>query len=61
MKKKVMIYVLAVLACLGVVVLYFVTGALLEWEHGGGTFVLAILFGIISIVWYSITRFVRKE
>jgi hypothetical protein len=47
-------YIVAVLACIGIVIIYAVIGALLGWKHGGGVFLMMILFGTITATWTKI-------
>ena len=48
-------YIIAVLACIGIVIIYAVIGALLGWEHGGGYIPMIILFGVLTATWKGIT------
>jgi uncharacterized membrane protein YeiH len=47
-------YIVAVLACIGIVIIYAVIGALLGWKHGGGILPMIILFGAITATWKGI-------
>lgn len=48
-------YIVAVLACIGIVIIYAVIGALLGWKHGGGYIPMIILFGVLTATWKGIT------
>ena len=47
-------YIVAVLACIGIVIIYAVIGALIGWKHGGGVLPMIILFGAITATWKGI-------
>ncbi len=47
-------YIVAILACVGTVIIYAIIGTLLGWEHGGGVFPMMILFGAITATWTKI-------
>ncbi len=50
-------YVLAVLACAGLFILYAVLGAaVFGWERGGGVIPMLILFAVIGATWRAITK-----
>jgi hypothetical protein len=49
-------YVVAVIACGGLFLLYAVIGATLGWRHGGGIIPMMILLSIVGAVWTVITR-----
>lgn len=48
-------YVLAILACGGIFVLYIFLNILFGWKHGGGMVVIAVLMAALSLTWTSIT------
>ena len=47
-------YIVAVLACIGIVIIYAVIGVLLDWKRGGGALPMTILFGVITATWKGI-------
>ena len=50
-------YILAILACAGLFILYAVLGeAVFGWEHGGGAIPMLILFAAMGAVWRAITK-----
>ena len=49
-------YLLAILACGGIFILYAVIAGLLEWKHGGGAIPIVILLGAIGSTWHAITK-----
>lgn len=48
-------YIVAVLACIGIVIIYAVIGALLGWKNCGGYIPMIILFGVLTATWKGIT------
>lgn len=54
-------YIVAVLACIGIVIIYAVIGALLGWKHGGGILPMIILFGAITATWKGIIGLSKKK
>lgn len=53
-------YVVAVIICCGLILLYAVIGALLGWRHGGGYIPMIILLSVVGAVWTAITRSVSS-
>ena len=50
-------YVLAILACAGLFILYAVLGAaVFGWKHGGGAIPMLILFAAMGATWRAITK-----
>lgn len=49
-------YVVAVIACGGLFLLYAVIGASLGWRHGGGIIPMMILLSIVGAVWAMIAK-----
>ena len=50
-------YVLAILACAGLYVLYAVIAAgVLGWKHGGGAIPILILLAVMGVTWRAITN-----
>ena len=49
-------YVLAILACVAICIIYVVIGAGLGWKHGGGVIPMLILFAAIGATWRGITK-----
>ena len=50
-------YVLAILACAGLVVLYAVLGAaVFGWKHGGGVIPMLLLLAAMGATWRAITK-----
>ncbi len=49
-------YVVAVIACGGLFLVYAVIGASLGWRHGGGFIPMMILISVVGAVWAGITR-----
>ena len=50
-------YVLAILACAGLFLLYAVLGAaVFGWKHGGGVIPMLILFAAMGATWRAITK-----
>lgn len=49
-------YVLAVLACAGVVVLYTLVCLMFGWKHGGGYMGIAMEMCFMGLVWRMITK-----
>jgi len=49
-------YVLAIIACAAIFLIYVVIGAALGWENGGGVIPMSILFSAIGGTWYGITK-----
>jgi len=50
-------YVLAILACAGLFVIYTVLGvAVFGWKHGGGVIPILILFAAMGATWRAITK-----
>lgn len=49
-------YVLAVLACAGIVALYTLVCMLFGWKHGGGYLPIAMELAFMALVWRKITR-----
>ncbi|HRS51446.1 MAG TPA: hypothetical protein P5067_03340 [Candidatus Marinimicrobia bacterium] len=54
-------YIVAVLACIGIVIIYAVIGALLGWKHGGGVLPMTILFGAITATWKGIIGLSKRK
>lgn len=54
-------YIVAVLACVGIVIIYAVIGALLGWKHGGGVLPMIILFGAITATWKGIIGLSKEK
>jgi len=54
-------YIVAVLACIGIVIIYAVIGALLGWKHGGGVLPMIILFGAITATWKGIIGLSKEK
>lgn len=54
-------YIVAVLACIGIVIIYALIGALLGWKHGGGILPMIILFGAITATWKGIIGLSKKK
>jgi hypothetical protein len=48
--------ILAILACLGLLVLHSAIGAILNWKYGGGAIPMLILYVAMGATWYAITR-----
>lgn len=48
-------YAIAILLCILVFVVYLIISTAMEWKHGGGYIALALLFGVISWIWKSMT------
>ena len=59
--KKPSVYIVAVLACAGIIIIYVVIGALLGWKHGGGVLPMIILFGAITATWKGIIGFSKEK
>ena len=50
-------YVLAILACAGLAILYAVLGAaLFGWTRGGGWLPMILLFAAMGAIWRAITK-----
>lgn len=50
-------YVLAILACAGLFILYAVLGAaVFGWKHGGGAIPMLILLVAMGATWRTITK-----
>jgi hypothetical protein len=50
-------YLLAIIACVIIWVLYIALGsALFGWEHGGGAIPMIIMFGIMAFTWRAIVK-----
>lgn len=50
-------YVLAILACAGLFILYAVIGAaVFGWKHGGGAIPMLILLAAMGATWRAITK-----
>lgn len=49
-------YVGAVLACLGILILWSILGASLGWKHGGGYIPMLVLMAIIAAVWKALMQ-----
>ena len=50
-------YVLAILACAGLIILYAVLGAaVFGWKHGGGAIPTLILLAAMGATWRAITK-----
>jgi len=54
-------YIVAVLACIGIVIIYAVIGALLGWKHGGGVLPKIILLGAITATWKGIIGLSKEK
>lgn len=54
-------YIVAVLACIGIVIIYAVIGALIGWKHGGGVLPMIILFGAITATWKGIIGLSKEK
>ena len=52
--KKPTIYLIAVLACAGIVLIYAMIGVFLGWKHVGGVIPMIILFGALTATWKGI-------
>ena len=62
MKGKTMKYVLAVLACVAICLIYVVIGTLLlGWENHGGIFPMMILMATLAATWRGITKSKTKK
>jgi len=63
MWKNVLIYILAIIACIVFFFLYHFLGTILfGWRHGGGILPMAlILLPCEAAIWKGITRFVKKK
>lgn len=59
--KKPTIYLVAVLACAGIVLIYAIIGVLLGWKHGGGVLPMIILFGALTATWKGITGLSKRK
>lgn len=49
-------YVLAIIMCAGVCLIYALIGAGLGWEHGGGVLPMSILFAALCGIWRKTTK-----
>ena len=49
-------YLLAFVACFGVVCVYLVVVVVVGWKHGGGTIPMIILFAALVGTWIAITN-----
>jgi hypothetical protein len=50
-------YLLAILACAGMFILYALLGSVLfGWKHGGGVIPMLLLFAAMAAVWRAITK-----
>lgn len=54
-------YIVALLLCFGIVIIYVVIGALFRWKHGGGFIPMMILFGAIAATWKGIIGLSKEE
>lgn len=54
-------YVIAVIACGGLFLLYAVIGASLGWRHAGGAIPMGILLSVMGAVWVAIIRFTPSD
>lgn len=59
--KKPTIYLVAVLACAGIVLIHVIIGVLLGWKHGGGVLPMIILFGALTATWKGITGLSKSK
>lgn len=59
--KKPTIYLVAILACAGIVLIYAIIGVLLGWKHGGGVLPMIILFGALTATWKGITGLSKNK
>ena len=59
--KKPTVYIVAVLACAGIVIIYAVIGALLGWKNGGGVLPMIILFGALTATWKGIIGLSKEK
>lgn len=60
--KKNKAYIVAFLACAGIIILYLVIGAIFfGWERGGGVLPLMILFGVIGTIWKGIIGLSKEK
>lgn len=59
--NKITSYIVAVIACIGLVIIYAVIGALLGWKNGGGFLPIIILFGVITATWKGIISLSKKK
>jgi len=59
--KKPTVYIVALLACVGIFLIYAVIGALLGWKHGGGVLPMIILFGAITATWKGIIGLSKEK
>lgn len=59
--KKSMYYFFAILACLLLDIIYITLGVLLfNWENGGGTLPMILLFGLMVVTWKFIVGLYKK-
>lgn len=49
-------YVLAIAACVGILLLYTLIAHAMHWQYGGGYLVKTIILITIIVVWKAITR-----
>ncbi|MCF8131364.1 MAG: hypothetical protein K9N10_22875 [Deltaproteobacteria bacterium] len=54
-------YVLAVIACIGIFLLYITVSVFLGWRHGGGIIPTLILFTSVGAVWAVITGKAKSQ
>lgn len=54
-------YLIAILACVGILIIYSFIGVWLGWKHGGGIIPMIILFGVISATWKGITGLSKQK
>lgn len=55
-------YVMAILACAGLFILYTILGAVVfGWKHGGGAIPMLILFAAMWATWRAITKERKPE
>lgn len=54
-------YILALLACLGLLIAHGMLGELLGWRHGGGLIPILILVAALTATWRAITKRRARE
>lgn len=59
--KKPTVYIVAVLACAGIIIIYAVIGVLLGWKNGGGILPMIILYGAITATWKGIIGLSKEK
>lgn len=59
--KKTTIYLVAILACVGIMLIYAIIGVFLGWKHGGGVLPMTILFVALTATWKWITGLSKSK